>query len=136
MDHEACRMWNPHWEQEVLIDKKIAPLLSIIWYEFGFQTLNSCEDNFGSVWVNFAELEEMESFLSIIAQVRDEDPELYSEMREDWKYKIVPNDLAEEVDFENDEVSYVGPSSIIFCASLRFPKEDLDRVMEVLRSRL
>ncbi len=129
-EHQYSIMWNPHWEQEVRIDKKIAPLVWTIWHKLGLHTYNSCEDNFGSVWIEFSHLHELETFLTILARYRDDYPELYAEMMEEWEFRILPQDLAEVLDEEADEVYLDGDSDIIFSPSVRFPKEDLSRVMD------
>jgi hypothetical protein len=54
----------------VKIDGEIAPLIRRLW-DMALTTCNSCQDNFGYVWVEFASADDAAAFLSVVVQNGD-----------------------------------------------------------------
>ena len=132
--HKQVNVWNPEFNEMVAIDEEIVNLISLLWHKFGIMTALSCQDNNGVIWIMFPLIGDLEMFLDALTICRDEDLDLYNEIMEEWQYDTGPEDLAENIDYEKDEVYLEGPSNIIFGGSVRFPMCDLDRVVGVLEN--
>jgi len=62
------------WDEE--IDVEIAPLIRSLW-EAGIETVMSCQDTGnGWVWIEFADLEGLEEFVTIVVQMVSESSSL------------------------------------------------------------
>ena len=131
-EHRQINIWNPYYEQEVQIDEEITDLISLLWHKFGFETINSCQNNFGCVWIEFVFLPDLESFLDTLALHRDEDQDLYDDIMEEWNYGTRPMDFSLVLDEEKEEVYQKGQPRILLPASVRFPRKDLSKVVKIL----
>src|SRR5258708_698847 len=69
-EHPFKRVADPHGFP-VEIDVEIVAFIRRLW-SMGLATLNSCQDNCGYVWVEFASSFFAETFLTAIAQNGDE----------------------------------------------------------------
>jgi hypothetical protein len=54
----------------VKIDGEIASMIRRLW-DMALTTCNSCQDNFGYVWVEFASADDAAAFLSVVVQNGD-----------------------------------------------------------------
>lgn len=128
------------------VDERLAPLLREVWLA-GIETISSCEDasesvtplledyphlssyveqNRGRAYVDFAELEGVERFLTLIARGGPS-----GDMRERMRHWITPGKwttLASIHDFEDDEDTY---EALLFQLSL--PRGDLAEAERCLR---
>jgi hypothetical protein len=132
----------------VPIDEGIAQLIRLLW-DLDLDTTNSCQDNNGRVWVEFATPYDAEEFLNRIAIYEDGLDTLYNRIRgawvpvdddtwqtsNAWRYDVSPVDLSvrEEIT-EQDELEEIseGPAQFTFRVSVRFPPFDLAAVMDRL----
>lgn len=150
-DHEQARVRVGDWEAEV--DLEIAPLIEEIW-KAGLWTWNSCQNCVeGRVWIQFSHVEDGQRFLEIVAAEYDPDPwSLYQRIRchwtpgdvdweiferdHQWHYEAVsPRDDNVVFDPEQSaDLEILGPPSISFSLSVRFPREDLDEVYRRLQA--
>lgn len=101
--HELVKSSRGHY-----IDKKILPLIEHIW-NLNVETTNSCQDNRGCVWIEFI-VSDFHLFL-----------------------RTLPIELAEY--FEGSKINYVCNKEEIDRSTigLRFPKEDLEWVLNVIK---
>ncbi|VBB18889.1 hypothetical protein YASMINEVIRUS_1421 [Yasminevirus sp. GU-2018] len=122
--HRTVDVFNPFYQQNVKIDKKIAPLIKAMW-DLKIRTLNSCEDNVpaGYVWIEFETSEDVRMFLNLVFEgVRsnfdsDEEAELdavtlarsdihtrafkcYPHQKEAWKY-VVDHCIDDDVEIDD-----------------------------------
>lgn len=146
-------MWQEHPTVEVdgvPIDREIAPLIRALW-ELEIATLNSCQDNHGRVWIEFASAADAEDFLDRVAVYEGELDTLYNRIRGEWEpldyenwrerdawwYSALPHDLSVDQELtEDDEIeeTCTGPPQFIFSVSVRFPRRDLPSVVERIGS--
>jgi hypothetical protein len=134
------------------IDEDIAPLIQLLW-DLDLDTTNSCQDNNGRVWVEFATPYDAEEFLNRIAVYEDGLDTLYNRIRgawvpidddtwyesNAWRYDVTPADLSvrEEPTDQDDLHEFPeGPSEFTFRVSVRFPHADLPAVMQRLADEL
>ena len=134
------------------LDVEIAPLLLDLW-RLGCWTLNSCQDNFGKVWLEFDDGGAAELFCSIAAGAFDQQLEsLYTRVlgwgstrigrpsrTSAWRYAVVPTDLNVEWETAREEPwEEVGRSrgapQVVFHVSVRFPRSDLPEVARRVRA--
>jgi hypothetical protein len=69
-EHPSIELVSPLGDG-VQIDHDIAPLIQWLW-DRGWQTVNSCQDNHGYVWIEFFSATEAEAFLDYIMKRGDE----------------------------------------------------------------
>jgi hypothetical protein len=127
------------WDgEEAEVDEGIAPLILAIWKN-RLWTMNSCQDNFGRVWVEMP-ASDAEQFLNIAAGPVDPDLESlhnrvtgewvpegdWESFRRDraWRYDVHPENLARPEDEPN----------IQFSVSIRFSFGDLPEVIRRLEA--
>jgi hypothetical protein len=121
----------------IRIDVEIAPLIRRLW-ELGFDTCNSCQDNFGYVWVQFDSASHTEGFLTSIR--RGGDAELGH--RACNPYPVSPHDRAKlATDYHAWEDSWLiaadtnapdDDQDLLISIGIRFPREHLARVIGAL----
>jgi hypothetical protein len=100
------------------------------------ETLMSCQDNSGYVWIAFASALDAETFLTAIAQSDDDD--LGYKARE--PIDLGPQDRHRLRDFQAPEDSWLiaacthtdDDGDVTIWVSIRFPREQLARVMSAL----
>jgi len=126
------------------VDEQLADLILDLW-RLGLWTVNSCQDNFGKVWIEFVGGGEAEAFASMVAGEFVFDAEaLYSRVlgwgaAEDpesvWQFGIAPDDrnVKWEGPHPDQTPRVVGPPHIVFTASVRFPPTDLPEVKHRIR---
>ena len=82
----------------VEIDRKIAPLMQAVW-DVGIETLMSCEDVSGMLWIEFDSPEDAMRFLDIAVVYDETDNSIYNRAESlsqggsrsrDWEYLITP----------------------------------------------
>lgn len=137
----------------VAIDVEVAPLIRLLW-DLNIDTINSCQNNHGRVWLEFASALDAEIFLNTVAAYEDDFDALYNRIRgawspadqvEDdgwrdqqaWSYEASPIDQSvDEVETAEGEIEeYVtGPADFTFSISVRFPLSDLQSVVDRLRA--
>jgi hypothetical protein len=121
----------------VQIDKEIAPLMQQVW-DMGLCTNNSCQDNFGYVWIGFGEATDASAFLSVIAQ-RGDDELRY---RANNTFNVCPRDAADRLPNQyhtfpdmwlTSALSYeIEGGGVGINIGIRFPRGHLARVMAAL----
>jgi len=131
--HPATILMTPTGDH-VEIDSEIVPLISWLWSE-EFITFNSCQNDSGYVWISFLP-EHAERFLALLANCDDpyiseraRKPFCLSPQDRDW----LTTDYQEPIDYwlldvvahSDDE----GDDEVWFTVSIRFPCEQLTRVM-------
>src|SRR5437773_4458721 len=67
----------------VAIDVEIAPLIELLW-DLNIDTMNSCQNNHGRVWLEFASPPDAEMFLNTVATYEDDIDSLYNRIRGAW----------------------------------------------------
>jgi hypothetical protein len=119
----------------VKIDTEIVPLIQRLW-GMRLETWNSCQDNFGYVWIEFSTAQDAEIFLTAIAQSADDDLS--------YKAKdpapLSPHDRHRLSDYQMPEDSWLidavtfadDDNEVAISVSIRFPRDQLDRVMSAL----
>jgi hypothetical protein len=129
-EHPTVDLTDPYGGV-VQIDSEIAPLIQWLWNR-GWDTINSCQDNFGYVWIEFVGTSAAEAFLEYI--VEHGDKTLRSRARD--PYNISPRDRSR---LENECLAWHDAWLIGACAdydertmtitiSVRLPREHLGRV--------
>ncbi|MDQ2732981.1 MAG: hypothetical protein M3Y56_15090 [Armatimonadota bacterium] len=134
-------------ERMAPVDEQIAPLLLELW-RAELDTLNSCQDNDGKVWIEFADVEHAETFLNAIGRFEEPVHSLYNRMSrkwvppeweqwvkdEAWEYDahVWDRSVVEELDENGDCTGEhaTGPANFRFSLSLRFPHRDLEEVLQ------
>jgi transcriptional regulator with XRE-family HTH domain len=131
-------------DRKAEVDVGIAPLIRELWVA-GIDTYLSCQQNtLGRIWIDFCSVEEMVSFLNVVARYEDGDDDLYWRMNlrfrrsghlPNWEYSIHELDFAlhEETDSGSVVCSYDPPADFHFTASVRFPPQDLPVVLQRLK---
>jgi hypothetical protein len=133
---------------EADVDELIAPLVLNLW-KLGIKTNLSCQNNKGKVWIDFFSAVDAEEFLNYVAEFDRSEESMYQRMGGtvfgggnndqwyDWQYDIHCEDYAvsypnmdEEPDADDLVMEFDGEHAFIFSVSVRFPTEDLTRVME------
>jgi hypothetical protein len=135
-----------HAGMQAEVDREMASLILDLW-RLGLRTVNSCQDNFGKVWIEFAGGGEAEAFASIAAGefVFDanalysrvlgwgeaDDPELV------WLYDAIPDDGHVQWIGEHPDQTpkATGSPLVTFTVSVRFPRSDLREVERRVRAR-
>lgn len=119
------------------IDEGIAPLITAIW-EAGIVTMMSCQETApGIAWIEFDSVDDLASFLNIVARYEPGVDTLYNRINYQltgemsaplWEYQLNPMDI-------NECDSYEGATDIEFTVGVYFPTSDipmiLDRLSEV-----
>lgn len=143
VEHKTRRVKWGHREAE--IDEGIADLILEIW-KAGIGTCNSCEDNVpkGYVWIEFIDASSAERFLDIVVnRYSDSWSSLYQRVYDPWSdfgdirpkgwhFRVLPFDFSTEdrfVDEDTIETVSLGPPSMSFTLSVRFPRTDLATVL-------
>jgi hypothetical protein len=135
--HPSKLLITPHGDR-VLIDDDIVPFITALW-DMGLITWNSCQDNFGYVWVEFDPPHAV-TFLSCVARNTKDENLRYRALgpydvspsrKEDLAGYHAPSDswliaANTHYDWEHD------PSPIELTISIRFPRKHLPLVMEAL----
>jgi hypothetical protein len=124
------------------VDEEIAPLLKRIW-DLGIETLNSCQEQDGRTWIEFASVNDIKDFLSsLMLDDSGEHHDLYSfrnrvfrtrEPNDDWE--AFRRDVAWHYGINVTDLN-VGDDTadIMICPVVRFPASDLPEVMRRLQS--
>ena len=108
------------------VDEQLAPLIERLWAE-RVDTLNSCQNNQGQVWVEFTSAMDAERFLELLGIDFEDTLQI-----EAWDYRAHVWNLNERV--EGDEIVPTGPPDFILSISVRFPQEDLPVVLDRLET--
>lgn len=133
-------------EREADVDESVAPLILELW-KADIDTLMSCQDNNGRVWLDFPSAEDAQKFLDIAAgdyeedvfslynrvtvEFTDDDAETFQEQNA-WWYDCDPVDYHMRVyDLMSGEIKREAAPTrwIVLHISIRFPKYDLDEVL-------
>ena len=132
--HPSVCLTSPYGDK-VQIDEEIAELIQLIW-NTGLYTWNSCQDNFGYVWIHFASADEASEFLTIVQKYGDKELRLRAN-----PYDVDPHDrwqLGMRYGVWDDTwliaaINSVHKRDTHITISIRFPREHLDRVVGVMR---
>lgn len=133
------------------VDEGIAPLILELW-KAGIDTVMSCENNNGRVWIQFPSSDDAEQFVSIVAEDYDED--IYSIYNravggwEDddwetfrnehaWRYDCSAEDYNAALYDENGELETPAGSNryIVIWVSIRFPLYDYEEILRRVAER-
>lgn len=123
-------------KQRVQIDAEIAPLIRRLW-DMELVTFNSCQDNFGYVWIQFATAYFAEVFLSTI--VKHGNPDLQE--RAANPYDVCPRKVATDLpDYDAPLDSWLIAANVFndddddvwIAISIRFPRDHLASVMDAV----
>ena len=150
-DHEQIKVFDPGHHDYVEVDRKIAPLLQVIW-SAGIRTCNSCEENSpGVIWIEFYSLADVELFLKIIVQslgnqIHDH-PEAYDwfcyrilgyngDNLNPWHYDAHPNVIPKRSSQKEIYPRNSFPIKIEISVSVRFPNEDLFIILNIIKNYL
>lgn len=135
-DHPRAQVVHPSGDL-IDVDEDLVPLLNGMWRR-GIVTTNSCQDEDGRIWVEFASQRDVESFLLTLFR-NDEDGEDIDSFRNRVFGTWRPPDTEEEdvanvrwwwwwdvdvMDMNRGE----GPVRVELYHSVRFPIADLDEV--------
>lgn len=150
-DHEQTQVFCPGYQETIEVDRGIAPLMLAIW-DAGILTCNSCEENEpGMIWIEFYSFKDAEKFLMILIRTLGDGirrrPEandwlchrilgLNGDQLAEWRYDAHPNLLPARA---NQRSIYSGDPKkceVEISVSLRFPREDYNRILELLHSYL
>jgi hypothetical protein len=134
-NHATTQMTTRHGDV-VEIDTEIAPFIDRLW-KLNFTTLNSCQDNFGYVWVELFP-DHLERLLTILA---DSDDDFLWERARDAvclsphdRERLVTQDLVPADSWLLDVCAQQDDDdpAIYLTVSLRFPRDQLARVESAL----
>ena len=113
------------------IDEGIAPLITAIW-QAGIDTSMSCQGTAsGMAWIEFHSVDELASFLNIVADYEPGVDTLYNRINyqwtgemsaSPWEYQLNPMDI-------NELESYEGATDIMFTVGVRFPTSDIPVIL-------
>lgn len=133
---------------EAEIDEEIAPLIEEIW-KADMGTTNSCQENqSGIAWIGFTTSFEAAEFLDIVAgEYSAEFDSLYNRIRGKWdstsdpvqgmwQYSLYPVDVSVrqwDVDENTIDEEAIGSREFIFHVSIRFPRTDIDVLLQRMR---
>jgi hypothetical protein len=131
-DHPTV-MIRDQFGELVAIDTEIAPLIARLW-ALDYITWNSCQDNFGYVWIEFS-VDDASRFLTTLANCGDP----YIEERAKDPFDLSPHDREHLVSLYRCPADYwliaVIPDfvdgEVVLMVGIRFPREQLARVMSV-----
>lgn len=130
------------------VDCGIAPLVMEAW-KAGIVTRQCCEaDRDGQVWIQFATVTDLTTFLDIAAGNDSELGSLYDRVLygydrlanpvpAQWRYEVAVHDFAvEEVEVEDEvwEEIRFGPPEFEVFVSVRFPRRDINAVLRRLKN--
>ena len=115
-----------YFGRDIEVDKGIEDLLKMIW-DNGYRTYNSCKDNNGDIWIEFANSEQFQQMIQLSHTfdnnvngngfTKDTLRQFFE--REYIKITIYVNDDG----YVNGNDEYVSGQNINLSISLRFPKE-------------
>lgn len=121
----------------IQIDREIVLLMQKVW-GMGLYTFNSCQDNFGYVWIEFGDAEDASFFLSLIARRGDDE----LQQRVNNTLDICPRDAADHLanryhaypdSWLTHAMSYeIDGRGVGISIGVRFPRGHLLRVMAAL----
>ncbi len=137
-------------KREAEVDEGIAPLIAELW-KADIDTVMSCQDNLGRVWIEFSSAVDAERFLDIVAgdysadvhslynrvtgEYEDEDWRTFR-AEHAWRYDCHPLDYNGPLIDDAGEIEQPAASerAIVLNVSVRFPKYDLDEVLSRMRA--
>jgi hypothetical protein len=139
MDHETVLVTVGN--ESANIDKNIAPLIEGLW-KLNIDTLLSCENNNGKVWIDFTSVYDAENFLNIVAKYSEGLNSMYNRIRNEWSDPNNPTkniweydphimDLGVHQEITKDDFvdeTFSGKHEFHFTMSVRFPQKDLKSV--------
>ena len=118
--------------QPTQIDEEIVPLIKAM-HEVGIQTMQSCQNMDGRVWIQLGDVDDLSTLMSAVT-IYDQDPDSiferltdwevgaphWDESPRNWRYTISPYPL--------DGNGDVWPAKWSFTALVEFPPSDLPEV--------
>jgi hypothetical protein len=141
-EHETVTLHHPHWNIDIEVDKGISELVSLLWKD-NIGIWLSCQENRpGFMFFRFYTTFEMERFLNMLVIHRDSElgdhESLYHRVTDadeegGWKYEILVEDVAWELDEEKDEMNPVDLAEIRFSASVLFPVSDYEEILKYVK---
>lgn len=115
----------------ITVDEGIVELLTMIWKE-GYETFNSCQNNFGNIWIEF----DMYSFHELVQKARDYETDqmtsahLYDFLQCECDNSVCLNDDGHP---DEDDIYWVPGENMYLSCSVRFPMNLLDEFMKLFR---
>jgi hypothetical protein len=122
----------------ILVDDKVLPLLRILW-DNDIKTYNSCQDNNGTIWIEFKHISDLQSIIRK-AFLKNHIINLGSDKIDEWRlyeFFIEMCDIRMNVDdngfLDRDNNEWIEGDDINFSTSLRFNKEYLTAFIKSLK---
>ncbi len=154
-DHKQTTVYNPEFQDFIEVDAGIATLLLTLW-DAKIGTYNSCEENEpGKIWIEFYSMKDVERLLTILIKSLGKrvhrHPEIYDwfcyrilghegETLAAWHFDAYPNLIPTKPNQRNIYPKEIFESKVELSASVRFPKEDnqviIDLVTKYMKMRL
>jgi len=133
MDHKQVKICIN--DEYVEVDKDIADLIQLL-NDWDFSTNNSCQDNLGDIWVCFNYMFEVEKMMQIILKDHTENiingnyDTLFDYLTSSkWTINFIEDCVLDP--YKEDYVK--GTGVLQTSISLRFPKEDLNKVKKLFK---
>ena len=122
--HRQVLVDAPFFCDPISVDAGLASTLEMVWKE-GYITYNSCEDNFGELWIEF----DMNSFHRLVQRAHDsyKDADSYTEnLGEFLETSCETRTTWNDDGYPNDEDEWISGETIELYISVRFDRGLLD----------
>jgi hypothetical protein len=100
-----------HEWREAEVDVEIAPLILALW-RLGLDTVNSCQNNHGRVWIEFGSVEDGECFLDTILSYDTDMFGLYNRAKPRWR-PISSSPMTHRASLRFGDTPYVSGTVIV-----------------------
>lgn len=130
-------------DQAAEVDEGIAPLILELW-KAGIDTMMSCQDNDGRLWIEFPDTADAARFLDVVADYDEDVESIYNRATGEWEpddweafraerawhYSTSPIDYGvDQIAFGDDQAfADLGHRDFGFTLSVRFPLSDYPTV--------
>ena len=131
-NHVQTEIYNPFYDEIIEVDSGMTRILSKLW-ELGLQTHNSCQDNNGSVWIEF-DLECGKKFFEILTKHY-----LTFDCDFNHKHDLYIDDITLRINTDdcvqdpNEEDSVISTGDVRWTLSVRFPQHHFPYVLSAIR---
>jgi Putative transposase of IS4/5 family (DUF4096) len=149
--HEQTEVLYPGYHEFIKVDVGIAPLLQALW-NLGIRTCNSCEENEpGIIWIEFYSIEDLEKFLKMIIHSLGDQINSNPEAQDwlcyrvlgyggdslgPWRYDAHPNVIPIRSNQKRIYSKNASSCKVELSVSLRFPQEDFEMILGLMKECL